>query len=98
MSTEKSINTEEKKFFTPEVMGELHVIAQDFAKHLQQVSKEKDAYSLDDPNVELGLNLGIRAVVVLLNEYLLDTEGKVQIEMAKKIASHIKDKLAGKTF
>ena len=98
MSIEGSSNIEEKKYLTPESMSEIHVIAQDFAKYLQKINKETDEYNLEDEKTETGVNLGIRALIVVLNEYIVEPDGKINLEIVKKIAGHIKDKKSGKTY
>lgn len=77
-----------KLFLKGSELSELHELIVIFAKYLQKHNEELD-YDLGDEKVRLGLNLGIRSSLTLLNSFLVDEKGLLEKEGIKKMLKNI---------
>jgi len=78
----------EKRYLSPGDLYNFHTVIEDFSRFLiEKEDVEKEI--AESPNFQSGINFGIRSALILLNDFILTSEGKIDQGQLEKLFNNV---------
>lgn len=73
-----------ERFLKVSELTNLHLVSADFSRFLMEKEKIEKEIS-DNPNFQSGINFGIRSALILLNDFIITMDGRIDKDQLEKL-------------